>query len=119
MGILGAKARAATVMLAVFVTGAGALAGPVSAARFHFNALPWVQFMASIGDLVPGGDAALQTLVGPSSVNYGSDGRLTVLVVGSDWRQRLSGTGERTDVMMVVSVNPNTHRVAAASVPRD
>src|SRR5438874_1604863 len=86
MGIFKTRARAITVLLAVFVTGSGTLAGPVSAARFHFNPLPWVQFMTSVSELVPGGEATLQTLVGPSSVSYGSDGRLTVLVVGSDWR---------------------------------
>ena len=47
----------------------------------------------------------------------GSDGRLTVLLLGSDARRGLSGN--RTDVIMVVSLDPTTGAVAAASIPRD
>ncbi|MEO7118785.1 MAG: LCP family protein, partial [Candidatus Limnocylindrales bacterium] len=47
----------------------------------------------------------------------GSDGRLTVLIAGSDYRPGY--TSERTDVIMVVSLDPITHRAAAASIPRD
>lgn len=52
-----------------------------------------------------------------SGISYGSDGRLTVLLLGSDWRPRASG--ERTDVVLVMSIDPNTKRVSAASIPRD
>ncbi len=54
--------------------------------------------------------------IGPDPV-LGSDGRLTVLLLGSDARSGLSGN--RTDVIMVVSLNPATGAVAAASIPRD
>jgi len=47
----------------------------------------------------------------------GSDGRLTVLLLGSDARAGFSGN--RTDVIMVVSLDPTTGAVAAASIPRD
>jgi polyisoprenyl-teichoic acid--peptidoglycan teichoic acid transferase len=47
----------------------------------------------------------------------GVDGRLTVLLLGSDARPSHPGT--RTDVMMVVSVDPTTGVAAAASIPRD
>jgi polyisoprenyl-teichoic acid--peptidoglycan teichoic acid transferase len=47
----------------------------------------------------------------------GKDGRLTVLLLGSDYRP--SHSGNRTDVIMVVSINPATGAVAAASIPRD
>ena len=54
--------------------------------------------------------------VGPDPV-LGSDGRLTVLLLGSD--DRASHSGNRTDVIMVVSLDPTTGAVAAASIPRD
>lgn len=54
--------------------------------------------------------------IGPDPV-LGSDGRLTVLLLGSD--ARASHSGNRTDVIMVVSLNPTTGAVAAASIPRD
>ncbi len=47
----------------------------------------------------------------------GADGRLTILLLGSDYRP--SHAGNRTDVIMVVSLNPVTGAVAAASIPRD
>ena len=54
--------------------------------------------------------------IGPDPV-LGSDGRLTVLLLGSDYRP--SHPGNRTDAIMVVSVDPNTGAVAVASIPRD
>ncbi len=47
----------------------------------------------------------------------GADGRLTVLLMGSD--NRPSHPGHRTDALMVVSVDPTTGESAAFSVPRD
>jgi LCP family protein required for cell wall assembly len=47
----------------------------------------------------------------------GTDGRLTVLLLGSDYRP--SKPGNRTDAIMVVSVDPTTGRSAGFSVPRD
>jgi LCP family protein required for cell wall assembly len=75
--------------------------------------------VATLSEGFPGGDALVQTIVGPSSLSYGSDGRLTVLLVGSDYRDRLKGTGERTDTLMVMSINPKTKQVVAVSLPRD
>lgn len=54
----------------------------------------------------PGADALL-----------GTDGRFTLLLLGSDFRP--SSPGNRTDAIMVVSLNPATGQVAAFSVPRD
>jgi LCP family protein required for cell wall assembly len=47
----------------------------------------------------------------------GADGRFTILLLGSD--ARASHPGNRTDVIMVVSLDPTSGAVAAASVPRD
>jgi LCP family protein required for cell wall assembly len=47
----------------------------------------------------------------------GTDGRLTVLLLGSDYRP--SHPGNRTDAIMVVSIDPTTGRSAAFSIPRD
>jgi LCP family protein required for cell wall assembly len=47
----------------------------------------------------------------------GTDGRLTLLLLGSD--SRAGQAGNRTDVIMVVSLDPTTGAVAAASIPRD
>lgn len=47
----------------------------------------------------------------------GTDGRLTLLLLGSD--ARASHPGNRTDAVMVVSLDPTTGQSAAFSVPRD
>lgn len=47
----------------------------------------------------------------------GKDGRLTVLLLGSDRRKNI--VGERTDAIIVVSVDPKSGKVAMVSLPRD
>lgn len=95
-----------TMSLAVVMAGAGSAAGPVAAAR-SLDPLPFLSLAAQ-----------LATPLFPSSISKGSDNRLTVLIVGSDWRPRLAGTGERFDSMMVMSID-NAKRISAVSIPRD
>ena len=52
-----------------------------------------------------------------SALDLGRDGRLTVLLVGTDYRATVPG--ERTDVIIVMSIDPATRKVTAISVPRD
>jgi LCP family protein required for cell wall assembly len=47
----------------------------------------------------------------------GTDGRLTVLLLGSDYRP--AHPGNRTDAIMLVSIDPTTGRAAGVSIPRD
>ncbi len=47
----------------------------------------------------------------------GTDGRFTILLLGSDYRP--AHPGNRTDAIMVVSLDPVTGAAAAFSVPRD
>ncbi len=47
----------------------------------------------------------------------GRDGRFTLLLLGSDARRTV--TGERTDAIIVATIDPGTGRVAMASLPRD
>jgi polyisoprenyl-teichoic acid--peptidoglycan teichoic acid transferase len=65
---------------------------------------------SELGSLLPSGTQG-------SSISYGKDGRLTMLLLGSDFRPTLAG--ERTDVIMVVTINPKTRKMAAVSIPRD
>jgi LCP family protein required for cell wall assembly len=53
---------------------------------------------------------------GPDEL-LGTDGRFTILLLGSDYRP--AHPGNRTDAIMVVSLDPSTGKVAAFSVPRD
>lgn len=50
-------------------------------------------------------------------INLGKDGRLTVLLIGSDWRPKAGG--ERLDVVMVATIDPETGEAAVVSIPRD
>jgi LCP family protein required for cell wall assembly len=53
---------------------------------------------------------------GPDAL-LGTDGRLTVLLLGSDYRP--AHPGNRTDAIMVVSIDPTTGKAAGVSIPRD
>src|SRR6185436_15679865 len=50
-------------------------------------------------------------------IGIGSDGRMTVLLLGSDYRR--GHAGNRTDTIIVVSFDPATGATAALSIPRD
>lgn len=54
---------------------------------------------------------------GQNELSLGQDGRLTILLLGSDYREGYRYR-EHTDVIIVASFDPNTRRVAMASVPR-
>ena len=47
----------------------------------------------------------------------GEDGRFTLLVLGSDYRR--GHAGNRTDTIMVVSIDPTDGATTVASIPRD
>ena len=50
-------------------------------------------------------------------IDLGKDGRLTVMLIGSDWRKK--APGERLDVIMVATIDPKTGTAAVVSIPRD
>lgn len=72
--------------------------------------------LAGIEDLAPPAETAPDA---ESTVSLGPDGRLTVLLIGSDYRPGYKYPIEHTDVMMVMSLDPRAKTIAAASIPRD
>jgi anionic cell wall polymer biosynthesis LytR-Cps2A-Psr (LCP) family protein len=91
-----------TLAIAMAATGAS----PVAAHVRDFDAMPFLGLAAKLaGPLFP------------SSISKGSDNRLTVMLVGSDWRPRLAGTGERTDSMIFMTIKNG--QISAVSLPRD
>lgn len=105
-------------VLVLVIAGSGALAGPVAAApRGEHGLRPWLGLASAAMRLFPGLSGALHGVLGPGSIDYGGDGRLTVLVVGSDYRP--GHAGERLDAVMVATINPITRQMAALSIPRD
>ncbi len=50
-------------------------------------------------------------------IKLGKDGRLTMLLIGSDWRP--DANGERLDVLMVATVDPTSGQASVVSIPRD
>jgi LCP family protein required for cell wall assembly len=101
---------------------AGASPSPDEAAALPTDAptpspTPWPSLAA--GDSAQpsaSGSAQPSPPVGPDPL-LGTDGRLTVLLLGSDYRP--AHPGNRTDAIMIVSVDPTTGQSAAFSVPRD
>jgi anionic cell wall polymer biosynthesis LytR-Cps2A-Psr (LCP) family protein len=104
------------IALAAVMAGSGSLAGPVSAARFRFEPAPWLDLAMTVNRYFPGLGQAAQAAIGPTALTY--SGKLTVLLVGSDWRDN-HNTGERIDSIMVVSINPSSKQISAVSIPRD
>jgi anionic cell wall polymer biosynthesis LytR-Cps2A-Psr (LCP) family protein len=107
------------VLLAALMTGASGMGGQVlGAADVHFSPLPFLRLAGQVfGEASVVG--AIEALTGvQSQVSAGSDGRITVLMVGSDHRDG-GGNGERTDTLLVMSINTNNKMISAASIPRD
>ncbi len=48
-----------------------------------------------------------------------NEGRLTVLLLGVDSRGTLQDTGTRSDVILLVTIDPISHTAALLSIPRD
>ena len=95
------------------------MGGPVLAASdVHFSPLPFV----NLANQLFGEETvleAVEALTGQTAqVNGGSDGRITVLMVGSDHRDG-GGNGERTDTILIMSINTENKQISAASIPRD
>jgi anionic cell wall polymer biosynthesis LytR-Cps2A-Psr (LCP) family protein len=65
--------------------------------------------------------AVLRALEGSDAINYGSKDpkRLTMLLLGTDYRAHKPKGGERPDMIMVVTINRTTGKMAVASLPRD
>jgi LCP family protein required for cell wall assembly len=61
--------------------------------------------------------AASETPVPTADPLLGTDGRFTILLLGSDYRP--AHPGNRTDTIMVVSIDPTTGQTAVVSIPRD
>ncbi len=71
----------------------------------------WLELARSFASVLP---PPMRDLIGAQAVSTGRDGRLTVLLLGSD--TRASGIG-RTDTIMVFSLRGNS--ISAVSIPRD
>jgi polyisoprenyl-teichoic acid--peptidoglycan teichoic acid transferase len=119
---------ALTLVLAALVAACGSTPAP-TATLSQGSAAPAASSAAS-ADASPSAVASPSDSASPSaSVSpspsaaqssgnlLGTDGRFTILLLGSDYRP--SSPGNRTDAIMVVSINPKTGQVGAFSVPRD
>ena len=93
--------------------GVGQLAGPVSASEFRFSPGAWLDLASRMDPFVPFLDDAARAAAGENALNY--SGKLTVLLVGSDWRPN---SGERLDTIMVMSID-SSKNIKAVSIPRD
>ena len=100
-------------LLSAVIAGSGSLAGPVSASEFRFSPGAWLDLASRMDPFVPFLDDAARAAAGENALNY--SGKLTVLLVGSDWRPN---SGERLDTIMVVSID-SSKNIKAVSIPRD
>jgi LCP family protein required for cell wall assembly len=87
--------------------------GSLPTASPTFQALPPTPSPAPSATPVPS-DTPVPAGVDPL---LGSDGRLTLLLMGTDYRP--AHPGNRTDAIMIVSIDPTTGKSAGFSIPRD
>ena len=86
----------------------------VTAARAATHSpFQWVSLGSKLASVVPL-EPLLQLFEGSNAISTGSDGRLTILLLGSDSR---GGAVGLTDTIMIVSIKGTT--ISAASIPRD
>jgi LCP family protein required for cell wall assembly len=118
-------------LVLVFALTAGLVLGSPTPPRQPVAAAPSLDAVESDAPVLP--TASLDTSpsaeasLTPSSIPseapqvadplLGTDGRLTLLLLGSD--SRPGHRGNRTDAIMVVTIDPTTGKSAAFSVPRD
>jgi len=125
---LGRSSRAVAVAIPVVLAGAlvGGLTliGGPAAVALGPSPTPTATVAALPPEPTPApSEAAASALPSPSPQPpgadrlLGTDGRLTLLLLGSDYRP--AHPGNRTDAIMVVSVDPVSGQAAAFSVPRD
>jgi anionic cell wall polymer biosynthesis LytR-Cps2A-Psr (LCP) family protein len=105
----------ATLGLAILI-GASGLLGPATViakgqpSSGPGGLLAWVDLGSTLASPL----RSVLTTLGEPQINTGSDGRLTVLLLGSDTR---GGGIQRTDTIMVMSIKNG--QISAASIPRD
>ncbi|MEP6638127.1 MAG: LCP family protein [Chloroflexota bacterium] len=112
------------ILIAVLVGGLVLTSGPASSPPLAAGA-PLPTASPTFPPLPPTPSPAASASAAPSESPpppgadplLGTDGRLTVLLLGTDYRP--SHPGNRTDAIMVVSIDPTTGKSAAFSVPRD
>jgi LCP family protein required for cell wall assembly len=106
--------RAFAVALAIVMAGSGALAGPALGSARSSSAL---DLLFGALNAFPGLRSVASAVIG-NNIDLGKDGRLTIMVVGSDYRYTRH-IGERLDAVIVATINPTTKQIAAVSIPRD
>lgn len=108
-----------TFALALVLAASSLLGSPISSARgSELNRMapvggPWLDLALNVASSAPL-RPFIDALFGTDTIDTGSDGRLTVLLLGSDTRG--GGVG-LTDTIIIVSLKGNT--INAASIPRD
>ena len=68
---------------------------------------------------VPMPEGALQPVGGPTAEPWDGVSRITVLLMGLDYRDWEAGETPRTDTMMLLSMDPLSQTAAVMSIPRD
>jgi hypothetical protein len=71
-------------------------------------------------DLGPEGNTPLQPDSGPPSQSWDGESRVSMLVMGLDYRDYEGGAGApRTDTMILLSIDPTSQTAGMLSIPRD
>jgi polyisoprenyl-teichoic acid--peptidoglycan teichoic acid transferase len=98
-------------------TGANATAEPGTTAEPGASQEPATAAPTTQTSATPGEPSPAETPIAGLDQLVGTDGRFTMLLLGSDARAGLGG--ERTDTIMIATIDPANGKVAFVSLPRD
>lgn len=112
-------------ILTTFMAGAAAYV-TVRDLSTHWTGIGLNPFRANLqptqagADAVPPGATALPPPPQVTPIPWNGSDRVTILVLGLDYRDWVAGSGApRSDSMMLITIDPITHKAGMLSIPRD
>ena len=94
-------------------------------ATWQMTNLPGVNILEATptpgsADETPAPDAAMPQVGAPTPLPWDGSSRITLLVMGLDYRDWQAGTGPpRTDTMILFTIDPVKHTIGILTIPRD
>lgn len=80
---------------------------------------PTTQQISAEGTAIPGGTVPLQAPAGPTPQAWDGSSRVTILLIGLDYRDWEAGNVPRSDTLMLVTFDPISKTAGMLSIPRD
>ncbi len=114
---LGSTAKPTPIPIADLLINANNTYPPTPTPFQPIPSTPTTAVLPPVDTIEPTDDSTLDPVATPNSKLFKPDGQINILLLGSDWRT--SGSGFRTDVILLLSLNSKTGSAILISFPRD